>query len=211
MVIWASFGFDLMRSVRGFSLTEILIIVAIMGIITSFSIYKYQDYLSKSYISEPFSMIETMKARVTTNLQTPNCTYSPDGNWYGNMQVKPEDIMRGKFGMMVVLYDTSRNEYYTTISNLNYANIVTYNPDYTTIPQNLVPEVNDGRECFVAYQFNETLDIPKVLRGKIVRFKFLKNKIVAVEDVMDNQVLYSRVLDKKYLPKDVLYIKAYPR
>lgn len=202
-----------MRTKKGYTLTEMLIIVALLGIITSYSVMKYRDYISRTYVVEAYSLVESFRPLVTLNLQTPFCAGA--SNKYGNYDASTlrQNISVGKYGTMRLLYDYSNNSYYSnsdgltpTIDGKKYTVLI---PNYASIPENLRPDVMDGRECFLVYKFNNTRNVPFVIRDKEIRFKFLKNKILAVEkNASTITVSGLSLLDTKYLPKDTIFINA---
>ena len=67
---------------EGFTLIELMIVVAIIGILASIAIPAYQDYAKRAKVSEAVAALSHCKAEVTNYLQT-NRTLPSAGNAYG--------------------------------------------------------------------------------------------------------------------------------
>lgn len=61
---------------KGFTLIELMIVVAIIGILAAIAIPAYQNYIAKSQVSEAFTLMGGAKADINTNLQGNSCTGS---------------------------------------------------------------------------------------------------------------------------------------
>ena len=60
---------------RGFTLIELMIVVAIMGILASLAIPAYQNYVARAQVSEAMTMISGYKSdMVELFSETPDCT-----------------------------------------------------------------------------------------------------------------------------------------
>ncbi|KAA0913665.1 prepilin-type N-terminal cleavage/methylation domain-containing protein [Psychrobacter sp. ANT_WB68] len=77
---------------KGFTLIELMIVVAIIGILAAIAIPAYQNYIAKSQVSEAFTLMGGAKADVNTNLQGNLCTKASG----------TDDTVAGKYGNLVI-------------------------------------------------------------------------------------------------------------
>lgn len=67
------------RLQRGFTLLEILIFLAILGVLASIAVPQYQDFLARKQISESFDVIEKLSANFSKDhaLNSLSCPITP--------------------------------------------------------------------------------------------------------------------------------------
>ncbi len=117
----------------GYTLIELMIVIAVIGILAAIAVPYYQDYITKAQVSEAFNMMYGLKTSVATNLQQGTCFAN------GAMTATHVDILTGKYGTAVITAATSGLppcgiEY--TFSSSGVSNYIT--------EKNLVFNVNDN-------------------------------------------------------------------
>ncbi len=77
---------------KGFTLIELMIVVAIVGILAAIAVPQYQNYIARSQVSEAFSLMSGAKATIQNNLQAGQCTSG----------VTAENTIVGKYGTLTI-------------------------------------------------------------------------------------------------------------
>ncbi|MGH6951433.1 MAG: pilin, partial [Vitreimonas sp.] len=103
---------------KGFTLIELMIVVAIIGILAAIAIPAYQDYTVRSQVTEGLNLAGAAKAAVAES-------YSNTGNAPANRTVA---------GMSPTLTDTN-GKYVTSVDIVNGTIVITYGNEANTALQ----------------------------------------------------------------------------
>ena len=88
-----------MNAQKGFTLIELMIVVAIIGILAAIAIPAYQDYTARSQLSEGVSLAGGLKTQISDSLQAGSCASS----------VSAENTIVGKYGTAVISGNPNSN------------------------------------------------------------------------------------------------------
>ena len=95
-----------MNAQKGFTLIELMIVVAIIGILAAIAIPAYQNYIARSQVAEPFTLIDGAKSAINLNLQSNSCT-KVSGK---------DDTIKGTYGDLLITGTPSDKEAETEAS-----------------------------------------------------------------------------------------------
>lgn len=87
-----------MNAQKGFTLIELMIVVAIIGILAAIAIPSYQNYIARSQASEAFALMSGAKVKIQDNLQAGSCA-APGVD---AAAVLANNTISGKYGNLVI-------------------------------------------------------------------------------------------------------------
>ena len=86
-----------MNAQKGFTLIELMIVIAIIGILAAIALPAYQDYIARAQVSEAFTLADGLKTSISTNRQNGKC-FAGAGD-----TAMTEDKLEGKYGKAEIL------------------------------------------------------------------------------------------------------------
>lgn len=89
-----------MNAQKGFTLIELMIVVAIIGVLAAIALPAYQDYVAKAQVAEAVALASGMKQTIQANREVSRCT-STDNE---------ANEVTGKYGRAYITQSTSGSQ-----------------------------------------------------------------------------------------------------
>lgn len=102
-----------MTTQKGFTLIELMIVVAIIGILAAIAIPAYQNYIARSQVSEAMTLAGGLKTSIQTNLQKNSC-------YKGDAYAAADDSIQGKYGLAKIVTVSGAADTNDLVCGVNY-------------------------------------------------------------------------------------------
>ena len=102
-----------MTTQKGFTLIELMIVVAIIGILAAIAIPAYQNYIARSQVSEAMTLAGGLKTSIQTILQKNSC-------YKGAAYAAADDSIQGKYGLAKIVTVSGTADTNDLVCGINY-------------------------------------------------------------------------------------------
>ena len=103
-----------MNAQKGFTLIELMIVIAIIGILAAIAIPQYQNYIAKSQVSEAFTLADGLKTAIATNKESGTCFKG------GATSAGADDRLAGKYGDAEIFTETAASTGTPAVCGIKY-------------------------------------------------------------------------------------------
>lgn len=185
---------NFMKKHKGFTLIEVLIVVAIVAVLASFGVSQYRDYVIRSYVAEPIALVSLYSKEVVAQRVT-----------YGDSFISTIQYQPYISSDMGVLPDGSTDICFIRGSGVNSTAatgpnniIVTSHEDYCSYNYIFVPKSEEGSGFAIVSGEDK-------LRYKYISFRVdkLTGKVAVSPTGEDGFYSQDDVLDMKYIPNSI--------
>ena len=154
---------------KGFTLIELMIVIAIIGILAAIAVPAYSDYIARSQASEGSSLAAGLKTQVIDNLQNGSC-YSEGSTATG------ADIQFGKYGKATIMGTANQTVSSTTSTST---------------------AANEKTGCQIEYEVNGS-GVSSAIKGKKYRLDVRRNGSLTLDTNTTNTTMNKKFIPKAY-------------
>lgn len=101
---------------KGFTLVELMMVVAIIGVLAAVAIPAYGDYTARAQAAEAFTLMDTLRVPLTER-------YGSSGEFYFNTGNPASDVMGTGFGKYVQTMRTGTTAAFSLVATFRTTNV----------------------------------------------------------------------------------------
>ena len=99
-----------MKNIKGFSLIELMIVIAVIGILTSFAVPAYQNYIKKAELGAALGSLQALKTNIEDHIATYGDFPSDDGSTNtGELSLVGSNVDAFRYGKLKAIQDATDN------------------------------------------------------------------------------------------------------